>query len=130
MYLLDTNTIIYFFKNKGKVAEKLLSTSPEEIAIPVIALYEIEVGIAKSDRPEKLKKQLKTFVSHVTVLPFTAKEAFASASIRADLEANGTPIGPLDNLIAGIALGNNHILVTHNTDEFSRIEKLTIEDWF
>ena len=130
MYLLDTNTIIYFFKGLGNVAEILLSKSPKDIAIPAIALYELEVGIAKSNNPKKRKKQLESLVSRITVLPFALKEAGASATIRAELENQGTPIGPLDNLIAGTALCSNAVLVTHNTKEFSRIEGLTVEDWF
>ena len=130
MYLLDTNTIIYFFKGLGNVAEILLSKAPEDIAIPAIALYELEVGIAKSINPKKRKIQLESLVSRITVLPFTEKGAEISAKIRAELEKQGTPIGPLDNLIAGIALYSNTILVTHNLKEFSRVKGLIIEDWF
>ena len=50
--------------------------------------------------------------------------------IRAELENIGTPIGPYDTLIAGIALSSNATLVTHNTKEFSRVEGLSLEDWF
>ena len=112
------------------MAEILLSKSPKDIAIPAITLYELEVGIAKSNNPKKRKKQLESLVSRITVLPFALKEAEVSATIRAELENQGAPIGPLDNLIAGIALCSNAVLVTHNTKEFSRIEGLTIEDWF
>lgn len=38
-------------------------------------------------------------------------------------------IGPNDLLIAGIAVGNNVTLVTHNTLEFVRVEGLKVEDW-
>ena len=130
MYLLDTNTLIYFFKNLGNVSEILLSKSPKEIAIPSITLYELEVGIAKSKNPQKRRKQLNEFVSQVTVFQFGAKEAAIAALVRANLERKGTPIGPYDTLIAGIALSTKSTLVTHNTKEFKRIKKLNIEDWF
>jgi tRNA(fMet)-specific endonuclease VapC len=130
LYLLDTNTLIYFFKNLGNVSERLLSKSPKEIAIPAITLYELEVGIAKSKNPQKKRKQLNEFVSHVTVFQFGAKEAAIAALVRANLERKGTPIGPYDTLIAGIALSTKSTLVTHNTKEFKRIKKLNIEDWF
>ena len=130
MYLLDTNTLIYFFKNMGNVSERLLSKSPREIAIPVIALYELEVGIAKSKKPQKRRKQLNELISQVTVFPFGKEEAATAAHIRANLESKGTPIGPYDTLIAGIALSTKSTLVTRNTKEFNRIKKLTLEDWF
>ena len=130
MYLLDTNTLIYFFKGMGNVAEILLAKSPKDISIPSISLYELEVGIAKSNRPEKRKKQLESLVSRIAVSTFASKEAEVAAMIRAELENNGTPIFPYDNFIAGIALSSTAILVTHNTKEFSRVEGLYLEDWF
>ena len=129
-YLLDTNTLIYFFKDIGKVAETLLSKSPKNISIPSIVLYELEVGIAKSNNPEKRKKQLEALTSRITVQPFTSREAEAAAMIRADLENRGIPIGPYDTLIAGTALSLNATLVTSNTREFQRVVGLSLEDWF
>ena len=130
MYLLDTNTLIYFFKNIGNVSNVLLSKSPREIRIPAIVLYELQVGIAKSQKPQKRKKQLGELVSQVAISPLGVKEAEAAAFIRAALESRGTPIGPYDILIAGTALSTRSTLVTHNTREFERIAKLDIEDWF
>ncbi|MCI5118350.1 MAG: type II toxin-antitoxin system VapC family toxin [Candidatus Electrothrix sp. LOE1_4_5] len=130
MYLLDTNTLIYFFKDIGNVAETLLSKSPKNISIPSIVLYELEVGIAKSNNPKKRKKQLEALTSRITVQSFTPREAEAAAIIRANLEKQGTPIGPYDTLIAGMALSINATLVTNNTREFQRVAGLSLEDWF
>ncbi len=130
MYVLDTNTLIYFFKGKGNVAERLLDRSPEEISIPSVVLYEIKVGIAKSTNPARRRKQLDSLISQIIILPFGVLEAGISAKIRATLEREGHPIGPYDTLIAGTALANRGILVTHNTTEFARVKGLVIEDWF
>jgi tRNA(fMet)-specific endonuclease VapC len=130
MYALDTNTVIYFFKNMGNVAQHLFSLPPHEIVLPSVVLYELEVGIAKSTSPEKRRTQLNELLTVVRILPFTEKEAEITARIRATLENAGTPIGPLDMLIAGIALANQATLVTHNTKEFSRLDSLRLEDWF
>jgi len=129
MFLLDTNTLIYFFKGMGNVSLNLLQTPPNEISIPSIVLFELEVGIAKSTSPKKRKQQLATFLSIVDVLPFGAFEAKQAAQIRAVLEKQGKPIGPYDILIAATAIANGATLVTHNTKEFGRIENLLIEDW-
>ncbi len=129
MYVLDTNTLIYFFKGMGDVPEKFLSISPREIAIPSIVLYELELGIAKSSSPKKRQAQLKDLCALVDVLQFGDKEARISALVRAQLEKKGTPIGAYDVLIAGTALAHQAILVTNNTKEFSRVPKLKIENW-
>lgn len=130
IYVLDTNSLIYFFKGMGQVAERILATPPASLAIPSVALYELEVGIAKSSSPERRRQQLNQLLALVSVLPFAAPEASIAARIRADLERAGTPIGVLDTLIAGIALRHGAILVTHNLDEFRRIDRLAIEDWY
>lgn len=130
MYVLDSNTLIYFFKGMGNVADNLLQHPPRDIAIPAIVLYELEVGLAKSKTPEKRRKQLETLTELVAILPLGVKEARAAATIRATLEAAGTPIGPMDTLIAGTALANRGTLVTHNAKEFSRVSDLQVTDWF
>lgn len=130
MWVLDTNTLIYFFKGQGKIADRLFERAPKDIGIPSIVLYELQVGIAKSSSPEKRTRQLAELTSVIQVLPFHQREAKAAADIRADLERQGAPIGPYDTLIAGTALAHGAILVTHNTKEFDRIEALRTEDWY
>ena len=130
MYLLDTNTLIYFFKGMGNVEAHLFAHVPKEIFVPSLVVYELEVGIAKSAMPHKRQQQLTTLLSQITVIDFTQREARAAATIRDALETQGAPIGPIDTLIAGCALANRLTLVTHNTREFGRIEGLRLEDWF
>ncbi|MCB1949913.1 type II toxin-antitoxin system VapC family toxin [Nitrosomonas sp.] len=130
MYVLDTNTLIYFFKGMGRVPENLLAKSPHEIGIPAIVLYELEYGILKSASPKKRIEQLHALCALITVLPFSQREAKIAAAIRFDLEQKGQPIGHYDILIAATALQQNAVLVTNNTREFSRIEILKIEDWY
>jgi len=130
MYVLETNTLIYYFKGMGNVSENLLDKTPKDIGIPAIVLFELEVGIAKSKAPRKRTQQLREITSIVNIIPFGDKEAKVSASIRTKLEKQGLPIGPYDLLIGGSAVANQAILVTHNTKEFERIENLGIEDWY
>ena len=129
-YVLDTNTLIYFFKGIGNIQRHLLSLPPNEIVVPTIVLFELEVGIAKSSSPRKRISQLKDFTALVNVIPFGPVEAKTAAQIRAKLEKKGIPIGPYDVLIAACAKAKNLILVTHNTKEFKRIEGLRLEDWY
>lgn len=130
MYALDTNSVVYFFKGMGRVAERLLSTPPREIALPAVVLYEMELGIAKSTAPERRRAQLQDLVRSASILPFGAEEARVTARIRADLERAGEPIGPLDFLIAGTALRQGATLVTRNRREFGRVPGLPLEDWY
>lgn len=130
MFVLDTNTLIYFFKGMGHVAEHLLAVKPGDIGIPAVVLFELEVGIAKSSAPQKRRKQLQQFIELVELLPLDGQAARAAARIRAELESQGQPIGPLDVLIACTAMAHQGILVTHNTKEFERIHGLPLVDWY
>ena len=129
-YALDTNTLIYCFKGQGRVAEHLLATPPAAVRIPAIVVYELETGIAKSNEPEKRRVQLAELLDVVTILPFDQAAASRAAGLRAHLEGRGTPIGPLDTLIAATALVDGATLVTHNTAEFQRVPDLPLADWF
>ena len=49
--------------------------------------------------------------------------------IRWQLESKGQKIGDMDMFIAATALEEDLIVVTGNTDHFSRIEGLKVENW-
>jgi len=130
MYILDTNTLIYYFKGQGQVAQNIANVSPQEIGISAIVLFELQVGIAKSTSPAKRTQQLPQLLSRVNLVPFDRDSAVAAATIGAQLEQQGTPIGPLDVLIARTAASLQATLVTHNVKEFSRVSGLAIADWY
>ena len=114
----------------GNVADRLLMQSPSDIVVPSLVIYELQVGIAKSDNPAKRMTQFDDLLQQVKIGNFTEKEAKVTALIRAELEKKGIPIGPIDTLIAGYAKANSGILVTRNTKEFERVEGLQIENWY
>ncbi len=130
MYALDTNTVIYFFKGMGRVAERLLATPRTEVAVPAVVLFELEAGVRKTREATARRRQLDDFAEAVAILPFDRASAEAAAEIRARLEQRGRPIGPLDTLIAGTALAHGAVLVSHNVAEFGRVDGLTVADWF
>jgi tRNA(fMet)-specific endonuclease VapC len=49
--------------------------------------------------------------------------------VRAELERAGTPIGPLDTLIASHALSHQLTLITNNDREFRQVPSLSVENW-
>ena len=130
MFALDTNTLIYYFKGMGQVRENLKRYPPTRVFIPMIVVYELTVGILKSNSPTKRLLQLERLMETCRLAPFGLKESQAAAGIRSELEQRGEPIGPLDNLIAGTAVAGGLTLVTLNTREFEKIPKLMIADWY
>ena len=103
MYMLDTNTCIFAMKQRGKVLRRLLRHEPSEICISSITYAELRHGVEKSERQEQNRLALLLFLSEITILPYDAKAAEEYGKIRASLELSGTPIGPMDMLIASHA---------------------------
>ena len=62
-------------------------------------------------------------------MSFDVEAAESYGRIRADLEKNGTPIGPLDMMIAGHAMALGCTLVTNNMKEFERVKGLKTVNW-
>ena len=130
IYLLDTNTCIYFLNNSSeKIISKFKRLSPSKINLPSITVAELFYGAEKSKAKKKNWAIVENFVSTFKIVPFDEKSCEIYPKIRVSLEKSGVPIGPMDLLIASISLSNNSILVTNNTKEFKRIKGLKLENW-
>ena len=130
MYLLDTNICIYAIKKKSENLLQRLSMNLEKgILISALTIAELEFGVSNSQFPERNRFSLLEFLSIFTILDFRESDAIPYGEIKTYLKRKGTIIGPIDLLLAAQALSNDFVFVTNNTKEFSRIEKLKIEDW-
>jgi tRNA(fMet)-specific endonuclease VapC len=129
MFVLDTNTVIDYFRGRGKVAERLLAVAPREIALPAIVAYEVWVGVLGSQNTKRRQAQYEQFLAVVEVIPFDAPVSRRAAEVRYALERRGESIGPLDVLIGGTALACGAPLVTRNVKEFGRIAGLEVVNW-
>ena len=129
-YLLDTNTCIRFLSRRSPALIRRLAAVPfPDVVLCDVVKAELYYGAERSRKIERNLATLCEFFSHFESLPFDGTAARDYGRIRAELEAQGTPIGPNDLLIAAIARPNGLTLVTHNTREFSRVTGLSIEDW-
>ena len=129
-YLLDTNTCIYIIKKKPPSAvERIRSKQPEDIALSTVTIAELEYGVYRSQKVDQNRIALLEFLVPLTILDFDQAAAAVYGSIRSSIEARGTPIGPMDLLIAAQAMSHGLILVTNNEREFGRVDGLGIENW-
>lgn len=130
MWMLDTDICIALIKRQPReLINRLQRHKPGEVAISSITLGELSFGVAKSSQPEKNQTALEQFLLPLEVLAFDDIAASCYGHVRAALERGGTPIGPLDTLIASHALSINATVVTNNVREFSRVTKLRVENW-
>jgi tRNA(fMet)-specific endonuclease VapC len=132
-YLLDTDSLSYFFRGEGQVARRLAALTPADIGIPAPVLYESRHGMLRltsGARQTALLAALDCAIQTMDVIPFDEKAAEAAARIRTTLEGSGAAIGPIDVQIAGIAVAQSAVLVTRNVREFSRVAGLSMENWY
>ena len=130
IYMLDTNICIYAIKNKPpKVFAELQKHDPSEICISSVTYAELVYGVEKSAAVDKNRLALAMLLADISILGFDAEAADEYGAIRAHLERNGSPIGPLDMMIAGHARSRGCTLVTNNVREFERVPDLLIENW-
>jgi tRNA(fMet)-specific endonuclease VapC len=128
-FLLDTDTCIYALKQQARVIQRLLAAAREDVAVSVITEAELRTGAAKSSSPSRTLRMIENFLAPITRIEFTSDETIAYATIRAKLERAGTPIGPLDTLIAAQAVSRKLVLVSNNEKEFRRVPGLIVENW-
>lgn len=128
--LLDTDILSELFKGhplvKSKAAEYI--AEHKRLTISHITKYEILKGL-KAKKAQKQIDAFNNFCSHNTVLPLTDDAIVKAADIYASLKENGEIISDGDILVAAIAIVNNLVLITNNTNHFSRIKDLKIDNW-
>ena len=131
-FMLDTDICIYLLNRRPgyeHIIKRMDGRSYGEILLSTIALAELRYGIAASQRREANRAKLELFLAQFEVVSFDEVAAAVYGLIRAHLRTKGTPIGPLDTLIAGHAKAIGATLVTNNTAEFSRVPELALENW-
>jgi len=129
-YLLDANTCIGLLNSSdAELMRRYSARQPADLVLCSVVKAELLYGARRSARVEFNLKRLEYFAAPLQSLPFDDRCAHDYGVIRADLAAQGTPIGANDLMIGAIARAHDLILVTHNTKEFSRVAGLRVEDW-
>lgn len=127
-YLLDTNICIHFFRGKFNLLDKLEQIGLDNCAISEITLAELVFGAESSNDPIKNLKLIENFSSQIAILPiFNAIYIYGKEKSR--LKSLGMPVSDFDLLIGCTALERDLIMVTENTREFQRINRLKLENW-
>lgn len=124
--LLDTNVCIDLLR--GKVRGRRLPAY-DQCRLPAVVVAELWTGANKSAEPDAHRRSLAAFLELFAIAPFDAAAARHYGEIRAHLEKAGTPIGPLDQLIAAQARSLDAILLTANLREFRRVPGLKCQAW-
>jgi tRNA(fMet)-specific endonuclease VapC len=126
-YLLDTNAVIALLRGVAPVARKARFVGSGGLLLSTIVRHELYFGAYGSDQTNETLRRIDGLA--LEVVAFDDVDARVAAELRSILKRAGTPIGPLDTLIAGQALARDLTLVTRNTREFLRVPDLRVENW-
>ena len=127
MYMLDTNTVSYFFRKVPSVAERLRQLNPEILCISSVTAAELFYGVAKRNNLQ-LSQFLDTFLSAISILEWDMKTAEIYGKLRAEMEKEVKVMGVQDQMIAAHALANEYVLVTSDK-AFEFVPNLILENW-
>jgi tRNA(fMet)-specific endonuclease VapC len=129
-FLLDSNILIYFFKDLGAVRGHFRQHKDADIKLCTPVLWELMTGSHKVKDASSQAARLAAVQDRFETLVFDLPAAQHAAKARAHVEALGTPIGPVDTMIAGIALAHQLTMVTRNVREFERVPGLQVQNWY
>lgn len=129
VFVLDTNTASFIIRGSHPgLLQRLQSHAVTSIAISCVTEAELLYGLARKPGATTLSAAVSAFLQHVQAMPWDCEAASRYGTLRAQLEAAGTPLGGLDTLIAAHALAVGATLVT-NDKAFRQVPNLSLEDW-
>jgi len=129
-YLLDTDIVIYWLKNKyPEINKKIKKIDEECIFISSITVAELYFGAYNSAKQEENKQLIDELLGKINVIHFDESAAECFGKIKSLLKSQGKIICDSDLFIAAAAISNDLVLVTNNERHFERIDSLGITNW-
>lgn len=138
MYLLDTDHLSVLDRggvNAQHLMRKLANVSSAQVVASIISYEEQMRGwlsyIAKAQTVEQqveAYKQLKRQLTNYCAIPILEFDEQAAQEFQR-LRKMYPRLGTMDLKIASIALANQTVLLTRNSNDFKQIAGLSIEDW-
>ena len=121
-YLLDSDVIIDFLKQKDPGYSLVKKICREELFISVITWIEIAYGIKKAHLAPKRLNQFRAFLkdSNIGLIPIDQNIGLEFVDLKISLEDKGAKLADFDLLITAVAKVYKLTLVTRNLKHFER----------
>jgi tRNA(fMet)-specific endonuclease VapC len=129
MYLLDTDTLIYFLKGHDAVVRNFTAQINTPKAISVITYGELIYGCRKSERTAENLARVRRLAELYPLVDVTRAVMDSFAESKAALSAAGTPVDDFDLVIGCTALTLNYAVVSNNAKHFEKIPGLSVVNW-
>jgi len=125
-YLLDTNLFVAYFNGEQSVIDKIITAN--EIALPAVALGELQYGAAASQRPEENQERIRKLMTWARLIVCDDVTALHYGRIKFALRLKGTPIPDNDIWIAATAMQADLPLISRD-EHFRHVEGIRWEIW-
>ena len=128
-FMLDTNVVSTVIRARSRQLDRRVADAPPDaLCVSIITYAETAFGLAKRPGATTLATAAVDFFSRTAILDFDFDAGRTFGSLRALLERRGTPLSPLDTLIAAHAVSVRATLVS-NDQAFLMVPDLLVEDW-
>ena len=129
-YLLDSDVFSLMVSGRDEALnQRMTNLTAGQATLSVITTGEFFDSVAHQAISALRNERAQRRIDFLGVMPLDAEVAQTYGSIRADLRAKGTPIGPNDLWLAAQAKTHGLIMVTRNGREFKRVKGLKVEGW-
>ncbi len=135
LFVLDTDHLSLYQRGAEPLLSKLLTHPPGELAITIVTVEEQLRGRLAQIRKARTAAHLNECyrwlgetmdqLARLPVLYFDAK----ATALYERLLPQKFRIGTQDLRIASIVLAQNAVLLTRNSQDFSRVPGLSLDDW-
>jgi len=129
MFLLDTDTLIFFLKGQDRVVENFKVSCGEPKAFSVISYGELLYGAHKSARVQENLAKVYRLAELYPVIEISRAVMDCFGGMKAELSSQGVSVDDFDLLIGCTALTLNYTVVTNNTKHFEKIKGLKLANW-
>ena len=129
LYVLDTDTCIYWLKGIAEIRRQAESRMDARLATTIVSVAELRFGAYYSQRVEANLQSIRNLLRGIQVLTLNDLSADTFGRLKAELRRTGQLLDDFDLLIAAMTISYEGVLVTNNVRHFGRVSGLRIENW-
>lgn len=126
--ILDADVMIRGEKGTFNLQKWFSAHADDRFEVAAITVAELWHGVERATAVHRPKREgyLRALLEFLPIVPYTGQTAFHHARIWAEMESQGTVIGPYDLIVAATALERESAVATFNKRHFAKVAGLQI----